>query len=65
MTVQIPAQMEAILTKRADRLHLSVESLVEQALNWYVHIDPDVLEEFAEIEDAHAEALWLVEDSVQ
>jgi predicted transcriptional regulator len=63
MTVTIPPDLERTLKDRADRMQLPVDAVIRQALAWFAAIDPDLAEEFAAIEEAHSEALWLVEDS--
>jgi hypothetical protein len=65
MTVHIPPAIVDTLKDRASRLHLSVDEIVEQALAWYVAIDPELLEDFAAIEDAHAEALRMIDEAAE
>jgi hypothetical protein len=64
MTVVLPPEMERALRERADRLRVSVDEVVSQALVWYISIEPELLDEFRAIEQAHAEALWLIEDQL-
>ena len=64
MTITIAPTMEKTLKERADRLHVSLDEVVEQALSWYMGIDPELLNEFAEIESAHAEALANFEEMI-
>ena len=64
MTIDISNTLEEVIKERAKRFHVSVNDVVQQALGWYVSIDPELLEEFAEIEAAHGEALENFEDSL-
>jgi predicted transcriptional regulator len=64
MTVTIPPDLERTLKDRADRMQRPLDAVVRQALVWFAATDPDLAEEFAAIDEAHSEALWLIEDSV-
>jgi hypothetical protein len=65
MNISLSPEMERALRERADRLKVSVEEVVSTALSWYMQIEPELLEEMADWEAAGAEALRLVEDSLE
>jgi hypothetical protein len=62
VTIKLSPEMEKAVRQRAEQLRVPVDEVVQQAVGWYMHIDPELLDEFKSIEQAHAEALWAVED---
>jgi hypothetical protein len=64
MTITIPAELENNLTKRAARLQIAVDDLVEQALHWYMAIDAELVEEIAAWEATGLDDLARFEESL-
>jgi predicted transcriptional regulator len=62
MTVTIPPEIEHDLAARAERDQTSVESVVRQALAWYLQTDPETIDELEAWQEVRDEALRLVED---
>ena len=62
MTVQVSSEMEQALRERADRLGVSVEDVVQQALSWFLTVDPELLDELAAWQEVGEEGLRLIED---
>ena len=63
MTLAIPEGLQQQLLDRAKRRQVSVETLVGEALHWYLDMDPDVLDELDAWGDVRDEALRLAEES--
>jgi hypothetical protein len=62
MTVTIPPEIENELAARAERNQTTVETLVRQALSWYLQTDPEIVDELEAWQELRDEALRLVED---
>jgi predicted transcriptional regulator len=62
MTLAIPDDLEQKLMDRARERNVSVETLVGEALNWYLHMDPDVVDELEAWQEVRDEALDLVDE---
>jgi predicted transcriptional regulator len=62
MTLAIPAELERQLSERAQRRQVTVETLVREALDWYLRIDAATLDELSAWEDVRDEALRLAEE---
>ena len=62
MTLAIPEALQQQLLDRAKRRQVSVETLVGEALHWYLDMDPDVLDELDAWRDVRDEALRLAEE---
>jgi hypothetical protein len=63
MTIPIPAELEQALLLRAQQRQISVESLVNEALAWYLQMEPATLDELTAWQEVRDEALRLVEES--
>jgi len=61
MTVTIPEDLVTQLRLRAERRQTTIDDLVREALNWYLRIDPDLLDELSAWQEVRDEALHLVE----
>ena len=64
MTVTIPQELENAVQRCAEKRQLPVEHLVQEALQWYLRIDPELLDEVAAWQDVRDEALDIVEGSL-
>lgn len=62
MTITIPADIERQLAARAERERTNIETVVHQALAWYLQTDPDIVDELEAWQEVRDEALKLVED---
>jgi predicted transcriptional regulator len=63
MTLAIPQELEQKLLARARERRVSVESLVGEALHWYLQLEPPILEELEAWQAVRDEALNIVEES--
>ena len=61
MTLSIPAEFERELLERATQCQTTVESLVREALHWYLRMDAATIDELTAWQEARDEALELVE----
>jgi hypothetical protein len=62
MTLAIPRELEQKLADRARQRNVSVETLVGEALDWYLRLEPDLLDELEAWQDVRDEALQVVEE---
>ena len=62
MTLAIPQELEQRLLDRARERRVSVESLVGEALQWYLQLDPPIIDELAAWQTVRDEALAIVEE---
>ncbi len=62
MTLTIPAEIEAELAARAEQRQVSLETLVREALGWYLRMDAVTVDEFTAWQEIRDEALELVEE---
>jgi hypothetical protein len=63
MTFAIPQELEQKLVDRARERHVSVESLVGEALHWYLQLEPPLVDELEAWQAVRDEALDIVEES--
>lgn len=63
MTLAIPVNLEQKLVDRARERNVSVETLVGEALDWYLHLDPGVMDELDAWQEVRDEALGIVEEA--
>lgn len=63
MNITLPDQLQQTLASRAARLGVPPESLIQQALVWYLAIEEEVVEELADWQRVRDEALDLIEGS--
>lgn len=62
MTLAIPSDLEQKLVERARERAISVESLVGEALKWYLQIEPPLMDELEVWQAVRDEALGIVEE---
>ncbi len=63
MTLVIPQRLEQKLIDQARQRNVSIESLVSEALDWYLKLDPNVMDELVAWQEIRDEALGLIEES--
>lgn len=61
MTVTIPEELVAELQAKAAQRNATVANLVREALEWYLRMDTELLDELAAWQDVRDEALEIVE----
>jgi hypothetical protein len=62
MTLAIPSDLEQKLVDRAKQRQVSVESLIGEALTWYLQFEPGLIDELESWQAVRDEALQIVED---
>lgn len=62
MTLAIPEELEQKLHDCARQRKVSVEVLVGEALHWYLHLNPDVIDELQAWQEVRDEALLIAEE---
>jgi hypothetical protein len=62
VTLVIPHNLEQKLVAQAQQRNVSIETLVSEAIDWYLQIDPNVLDELAAWQEVRDEALHIVEE---
>ena len=62
MTLAIPQELEQKLVERARACQVSVDSLVGEALHWYLQMEPALLDEFDAWQAVRDEALEIAEE---
>lgn len=62
MTVNLSPPLEQALRLRAAQRRVSLEDLVNEALSWYLQLDPTTLDELAAWQEVRDEAFQLIED---
>ncbi|MCI0358779.1 MAG: hypothetical protein L0211_09885 [Planctomycetaceae bacterium] len=62
MTLAIPTDLEQKLVDRARQRNVSVETLVGEALQWYLRLEPGLIDELEAWQDVREEALSIVEE---
>ena len=62
MTCSIPLDIEQQLAARAAKRQTTVDQLVLEALNWYLHVEEDTLDELGAWQEIRDEATDLIED---
>jgi hypothetical protein len=65
MTCSIPADIEQQLAARAIKRQTTVDQLVLEALNWYLGVEEETLDELAAWQEIRDEAADLVESPPQ
>lgn len=63
MTVTIPKELETVLQQKAAERKTSVGELVREALQWYLQMDAELLDEMAAWQEVRDEAWDIVEGS--
>ena len=63
MVISLSADVEQSLKDRAQRLHRSVDDLVNEAVAWYVRLDPDLIDELNAWQEVRDEAWETAEGS--
>jgi hypothetical protein len=63
MTLAIPIDLEQKLVDRARQQQVSVESLVGEALQWYLQLEPPLLDELDAWQAVRDEAINIAEES--
>jgi predicted transcriptional regulator len=63
MVLEIPADLEQALHSLAQQRRTTVDAVVREAIDWYLSIDPDTLDELAAWQEVRDEALSLVEET--
>lgn len=63
MILAIPVDLEQKLVDRARERQVTVESLVGEALHWYLQIEPPLVDELEAWQAVRDEALGIVEES--
>jgi len=63
MAIEIPIDMEQALLARAAKRHSSLEDVIREALDWYLRIEAETIDELAAWQEVRDEALRLVEDA--
>jgi predicted nucleic-acid-binding protein len=61
MSVAIPSELEFEVVERARQRHVDVEDIVREALDWYLRVGTDTLDELTAWQDVRDEALQVVE----
>lgn len=57
-------ELELAVRRRADQRKVPVERLVQDAIEWYLQIDPELHDEMAAWQEVRDEAFQTVEDSL-
>jgi len=63
MTLMIPQRLEQKLIEQARQRNVSIESLVSEALDWYLKLDANVLDELVAWQEIRDEAVGVIEES--
>ncbi len=61
MTVAIPKELEEAVHRKAEQCQVPIERVVQEALEWYLRTDVELLDELAAWQEARDEALEIVE----
>jgi hypothetical protein len=61
MTVTIPAELETAVQRKAEQQQVPVENVVQEALEWYLRTDSELLDELTAWQEVRDEAVQLVE----
>ena len=62
MTLAIPIGLERELSERAQQRQMTVETLVREALDWYLRMDAAMLDELSAWQEVRDEELQLAEE---
>jgi hypothetical protein len=60
MTVTIPAELEIAVQRRAEQRQVSVENVVQEALEWYLQMSAQLMDELAAWQEVRDEAADIV-----
>jgi mRNA-degrading endonuclease toxin of MazEF toxin-antitoxin module len=63
VTVTIPRELETAVQRNAQQRKRSVENVVQEALEWYLRMDTEFLDELAAWQEVRDEAVQVVEGS--
>jgi len=63
MTVTVPVELEHRLRSTAQQRQTSVDELVRHALEWYLVIEPELMDELDAWQEVRDEARLAVEES--
>ncbi len=63
MTVTISNELEAAVRRKAEQRHIPVEHMIREALQWYLQIDADLVDELTAWQEVRDEAALVVEGS--
>ncbi|MEI7903344.1 MAG: hypothetical protein WCK89_24150 [bacterium] len=61
MTVTIPRELETAVQRNAAQRELTVENIVQEALEWYLRMDSKFLDELAAWQEVRDEAVQVIE----
>jgi predicted transcriptional regulator len=61
VTVTIPTELETALQRQAEQRQISVENVVQEALEWYLQMDAALLDELTAWQEVRDEAAQIVE----
>jgi len=61
MTVTIPSELETAMQQKAVERQVSVEQLVQEALEWYLAMDAKLRDELSAWQEVRDEALEITE----
>jgi predicted transcriptional regulator len=62
MTLAISSELEQKLAARAQECNTGVDKIVEEALKWYLQIEPAFIDELEAWQEVRDEALGLIEE---
>ena len=63
MTVTIPAELETAVQRKAEQRQVPVDNVVQEALEGYLRMNAELLDELAAWQEVRDEALEIVEGS--
>jgi hypothetical protein len=61
VTVTIPIELEMALKRRAEQRQVPMENVVQEALEWYLQMDTELLDELAAWQEVRDEAVQAIE----
>jgi predicted transcriptional regulator len=61
VTVAIPSELEEAVHRKAEQRRVPVERAVQEALEWYLRVDTELLDELAAWQEVRDEAFEIVE----
>jgi predicted transcriptional regulator len=61
MTVTIPAELETAVQRKAEQRQVPVDNVVQEALEWYLRMNTELLDELAAWQEVRNEALEIAE----
>jgi len=63
MALEIPIDLEQALQAYAAKRQSSVEAVIREALDWYLRIEAETIDELAAWQEVRDEAVRLIEDA--